>query len=61
MAEKLHKDVCALKARGVGWSEMVASMSVRPYTTNEKYQVLLTCAAETKLTPLKNKCWFNLD
>lgn len=56
MAEKLHKDVCILKARGIGLSEIVASLSVRPYTTNRGYKVLLTCAADVKLTPLKNKC-----
>jgi len=56
MAEKLHKDVCILKARGIGLSEIVASLAVRPYTTHRGYKVLLTCAAETKLTPLKNKC-----
>lgn len=56
MAEKLHKDVCILKARGIGLSEIVASLAVRPYTTHRGYKVLLTCAADTKLTPLKNKC-----
>lgn len=56
MAEKLHKDICILKARGIGLSEIVASLSVRPYTTNRGYNVLLTCAADAKLTPLKNKC-----
>jgi hypothetical protein len=61
MAEKLHKDICILKARGIGLSEIVASLSVRPYTTNRGYNVLLTCAADAKLTPLKNKCWKNLD
>ena len=61
MASKLHLDVCALKARGVGWSEMTASMSVCPYTVKRKYKVLLTCIDDAKLTPLKNKCWFNLD
>lgn len=61
MAEKLHKDACALKARGVGWSEMTASMAVRPYTTHRGYHILLTCASDFKLTPLKNKCWKNLD
>lgn len=61
MAEKLHKDICILKARGIGLSEIVASLSVRPYTTNRGYNVLLTCGAEAKLTPLKNKCWKNLD
>lgn len=61
MAEKLHKDVCILKARGIGLSEIVASLAVRPYTTHRGYKVLLTCSADTKLTPLKNKCWKNLD
>ena len=61
MAEKLGKDICILKARGIGLSEIVASLAVRPYTTNRGYHVLLTCAAETKLTPLKNKCWKQLD
>lgn len=61
MAEKLHKDICILKARGIGLSEIVASLAVRPYTTHRGYKVLLTCSADTKLTPLKNKCWKNLD
>ena len=61
MAEKLHKDVCALKSRGVGWSEMTACMAVRPYTTNRGYRTLLTCAADAKLAPLKDKCWKQLD
>ena len=61
MAEKLGKDICILKARGIGLSEIVASLAVRPYTTNRGYHVMLTCAAETKLTPLKNKCWKQLD
>lgn len=61
MAEKLHKDVCILKARGIGLSEIVASLAVRPYTTNKDYNVMLTCAAETKLAPLRRKCWKQLD
>ena len=61
MAEKLHQDAGALKARGLGWSEMTAAMSVRPYTTNPKYNVLLTCEADDKLQPLRDKCWLQLD
>jgi hypothetical protein len=56
MAEKLGKDICILKARGIGLSEIVACLAVRPYTTNRGYHAMLTCAAEVKLTPLKNKC-----
>ena len=61
MAEKLGKDICILKARGIGLSEIVACLAVRPYTTNKGYHSMLTCAAELKLTPLKNKCWKQLD
>lgn len=61
MAEKLGKDICILKARGIGLSEIVACLAVRPYTTNRGYHVMLTCASDTKLTPLKNKCWKQLD
>ena len=61
MAEKLGKDICILKARGIGLSEIVASLAVRPYITNRGYHSMLTCASETKLIPLKNKCWKQLD
>jgi hypothetical protein len=56
MAEKLGKDVAILKTRGCGLSECVAAMSVRPYTTNPNYKVLLTCEADDKLQPLRDKC-----
>lgn len=61
MAEKLGKDICILKSRGIGLSEIVASLVVRPYTTNKGYHAMITCSAEAKLTPLKNKCWKQLD
>ena len=61
LAEKLHQDAGALKARGTGWSEMTAATSVRPYTTNRAYSVLLTCEADDKLQPLRDKCWLQLD
>lgn len=61
MAEKLGKDICILKARGIGLSEIVACLVVRPYTTNRGYHAMITCAAEAKLIPLKNKCWKQLD
>lgn len=40
---------------------MTAAMCVAPYTVRRKYKVLLTAIDDTKLTPLKTKCWFNLD
>lgn len=61
MAEKLGKDIGLLKARGIGASEILAALAVRPYTTNKRYQVMLTCANEAKLAPLREKTWRQLD
>ena len=61
MAEKLKKDICILKARGLGLSEIVACLAVRPYITNRGYRTLLTCASAEKLDPLKSKCWLQLN
>ena len=56
MAEILKRDAAILKTRGCGLSECTAAMSVRPYTTNPGYKVLLTCEADDKLQPLRDKC-----
>lgn len=61
MAEKLALNVGALKARGVGWSEMTAAMSVRPYTSNPGYRVVLTAFDDEKLGSLRAKCWYQLN
>lgn len=61
MAEILRLNAIALKSRGVGWSEMTAATSVRPYTTKPAYRVVLTAYDDTKLTSLKRKCWYQLD
>ena len=56
LSEICKKDVCILKARGLGLSEIVACLAVRPYVTNKGYRSLLTAASATHLEPLKNKC-----
>lgn len=61
MAEKLKKDICALKARGLGFSEIIASLLVRPYTTNKGYISMLTAPDKPKLNNTKNKCWLQLN
>lgn len=61
MAETLRLNAIALKSRGVGWSEMTAATSVRPYTTKPAYRVVLTAFDDTKLTSLKRKCWYQLE
>lgn len=56
MCALLVKDSVALKGRGTGWSEMTANEAVCNYTTRRGYRSLLTCEAETKLDPLRDKC-----
>ena len=55
------KDVIALKSRGVGFSEIAASLGVRPYTTIKGYVVLYTAAKSNFLDTLLRKCWTQLD
>ena len=40
---------------------MTANEAVCNYTTRRGYRSLLTCEAETKLDPLRDKCWFQLN
>ena len=61
LAEKLKKDVCSLKARGLGFSEIIACLLVRPYTTNKGYVAMLTAPDKPKLDNTKNKCWLQLN
>lgn len=61
LAEKLKKDVCSLKARGLGFSEIIACLLVRPYTTNKGYVSMLTAPDKPKLDNTKNKCWLQLN
>lgn len=57
MAEKLGYDVCALKPRGVGWSEIAASMGARLYTIKKQSTCIYTAQAEGQLMPTLSKCW----
>ena len=54
-------DVCALKARGVGFSEIAASLAVRMYTVVREAHVICTAYSTDKLTPLLRKCWEQLE
>lgn len=40
---------------------MTAAMSVRPYTSNPNYRVVLTAFDDGKLQPLRDKCWYQLN
>lgn len=61
MCEILKKDVGLLKARSLGFSEMAASLCVRPFITTPNYRVLVTAYSENHLNPLLSKVWAQLD
>lgn len=64
LCEVLGYDAVILKARGVGASEMAASLGVRPYTTTKSYSSLYVAYADNFLAPPKGvlgKCWKQLD
>lgn len=61
LAECLGKDVIALKARGVGFSEIGACLGVRPYITTRRARLLYTAASDTYLTGVLKKCWTQLE
>ncbi len=50
-----------LKARGLGFSEIAASLCARPYTTTKNYRVMASAATEKFLKPLLSKIWAQLD
>lgn len=55
LCEATKKDATLLKARGLGFSEMMACLAVRPYVTTRKFRTLCTAASDQKLTPLLTK------
>lgn len=61
MCELLGKDVGLLKARALGFSEMGASLCVRPYITTPNYRVVASAYSERHLKPLLTKIWAQLD
>lgn len=64
LCEVLGYDAVVLKSRGVGASEMAASLGVRPYTTTKGYSALYVAFAEGFLEAPKGilgKCWKQLD
>lgn len=63
MAEMLGFDVLALKGRGLGFSEVGASLGVRPYTTTPEFHTMYVASYEPYLTGkgILQKCWIQLD
>jgi hypothetical protein len=61
LCERLKKDVGALKARGVGFSEIAASLGVRLYTTTPNTICNYTAFSEGYVTKVLRKCWDQLE
>ena len=61
LCERLGKDVGLLKARALGFSEMGASLCVRPFITTSNYRTMVSAFSEKHLKPLLAKIWPQLD
>jgi len=61
LCEKSGFDVGSLKARGVGFSEIAASLGVRVYTTVAKSRCLYAAAAEGFVRDVLDKAWLQLE
>lgn len=61
MCEYLGKDVCMLKARGLGFSEILACLGVRPFTTTRKFRSVYTADSDAHLNPTLTKVWNQLN
>lgn len=61
MCEYLGMDVCMLKARGLGFSEILACLGVRPFTTTRKFRSVYTADSDAHLNPTLTKVWTQLN
>ena len=61
MCEMTKHDCVMLKARGLGFSEIIASLGVRPFITTREFKTVFTTAAKNQLEPVLNKCWTQLN
>lgn len=61
LARVLKKDVCALKSRGVGASEIACSIGSNLYTTTKQSRSVYTAKTEVLLQPTLEKTWQELD
>ena len=61
MCELLGKDAGALKPRGVGWSQIAASMGLRMYTCVRQSKCIYAASLESQLTPTLSKVWDQME
>lgn len=57
LAKKLHKHVALMKARGIGFSEVSASMAANQYTTVRESVTMIACYDKGKLERTLSKVW----
>lgn len=61
MCEYIGRDVCMLKPRGIGFSEILACIGVRPFITTRNFHTIYTAGADAQLQPVLDKCWTQLN
>lgn len=61
LCEYTKKDACALKPRGVGWSEMAASMGLNTYSTRRKSKCIYAAQQEPQLSPTLQRIWDQME
>jgi hypothetical protein len=61
LCEHLGKDVGALKARGVGFSEIAASLGVRLYTTTPSTISTYAAFTDFYVDKVLEKCWLQME
>ena len=56
LCEYIGKDIVMLKARGLGFSEMLACLGARPFITTRAFTTMYTAFADNQLEPVLDKC-----
>lgn len=56
LCEYIGKDIAMLKARGLGFSEILACIGVRPFITTREFTTMYTAFADNQLEPVLDKC-----
>ncbi len=57
LAKRLHKHIAMMKARGIGFSEISASMAANQYTTVRQSVTMIACYDKGKLERTLSKVW----
>lgn len=61
LCKRLHKNAVLMKARGLGFSEMNASITANYYSTCKNSTAIIVASEEKKLTPTLTKLWEELS